>query len=1042
MKNISIAAFCGLLLVASLFALGAPNNKDWVLPIGNPFEREMFSSQNQTFINATVLPDGFIQYNSLSGLPKYTGAYLIEFPEEPASVHLAGNSNTPEEYAQTQTYAQWLLTKHAEYIGYISQTIPDFASRPRNDLVLALNGITVRLSAREADDIGKMHFAKKVSPMLMAETYLRESVPIIEASVLWNQGFSGAGVKVAVIDTGINYTHPDFALPEVGACFGEGCKVEGGYDLVNNDADPMDDHGHGTHVGATIAGNGTAGDGLPIFGVAPDATLYIYKVCMPVGGCPGEAIAGSYEYVLDPNQDLNMWDHLDVASMSLGGSSNDPNEPLALGANNMVEGGVIVVIAAGNSGSSFRTIGTPGTGKRVITVGATDKNNILASFSSRGPLNDGSVKPDVLAPGVNICAAEHGSAWASRRCIDQAHVSISGTSMATPHVSGLAALLLQKHPDWSPDEIKFLLRNGANTYAGGYSNEMNPFAMGHGRISTALSDTLPRPIIVELRKTIETGGTVQFEANVAAFGQEQIGPHQYRYDVAYIGPDYNHLWYLHEGMYDQSLRETGIVNIAEGENATITFAEINKTRFFPREGVFLVRLWINNSRNSDYFSFAVKYGYVLTPFDGDVYRDGFEIRGTILMPAEHRYEIAYAPNGTEDWTFEGISLENGGMQAVEDGRLGGFEPSPALPSGLYQFKLQVFNASDDAVYNMTPFAMIALQRDLPEGFPARYPLPVLHYGGSSGYNLYGNYLIPHAADVNNDGQTELSFVRHADDGERTEVAAISPENGQVIGSVQSPIDSFSLPNRFSLQVRDFGSGSPTDVFYNKEDPASSSKIMAQSQTGEVLWSADYLNSTPLMVPWGHNTFAVVADINRDGQDEMIFILDTNFNRSLFVTDMGGNVLDGWPVALPDCGAAYLMPSPAIGNFDADDELEIGYSGESSYTCLRPIPHGSPFGVAYLFDTDGSVMPGWPVDFYSYSSIGSPTSADLNGDGIDEFFVPSIGLWAFYANGSDVEGWPLMTDSYFAPAPSFADIDGDGSPDIIVQDAMNSTSESN
>ena len=325
----------------------------------------------------------------------------------------------------------------------------------------------------------------RIFPNTRVRSDLLQSVPQIEADQVWSytdaRGVSidGTGVRIGIIDTGVDYTHAD-----LGGCFGPGCKVEGGYDFVNNDSDPRDDHGHGTHVAATAAGNGTYLDAnnvrqrLP--GVAPGAKLWAYKVLDSSGLGYTSAIVAGIQRCADPNGDGNYADHLEVCSMSLGGYGN-PDDPQSLAVDTATANGVVFTIAAGNSGPSFGTVESPGCARRAITVAASCKTGEIgtnptcatpiASFSSRGPVTwtdaNGQAqtlaKPDLASPGVHICAAEFGSWFSASRCLDAGHISISGTSMATPHVAGVAALLRQAHPEMTPQQIKDTLVGSTRT---------------------------------------------------------------------------------------------------------------------------------------------------------------------------------------------------------------------------------------------------------------------------------------------------------------------------------------------------------------------------------------------------------------------------------------------------------------------------------------------------------------------------------------------------------------------------------------------------
>ena len=222
------------------------------------------------------------------------------------------------------------------------------------------------------------------------------------------------------------------------------------------------------------SGGGSGGDipgtGSGLRGVAPDAELYAYKVLDASGSGWTNDIIAAFEKVVDPNGDGDFSDHMDIASMSFGAGCWEydencgPDDPMSTAVDNMVDNGVVAVVAAGNNGPGKGSIGSPGTARKAITVGAVDKQKRLASFSSRGPVSWSGgylVKPDVVAPGVSICAAKYPDVSYGKDCFDETHLSISGTSMATPHVAGAAALLLQKNPSWNPADVKSALMIGA-----------------------------------------------------------------------------------------------------------------------------------------------------------------------------------------------------------------------------------------------------------------------------------------------------------------------------------------------------------------------------------------------------------------------------------------------------------------------------------------------------------------------------------------------------------------------------------------------------
>ncbi len=279
----------------------------------------------------------------------------------------------------------------------------------------------------------------------------------IGADSVWAAlGASGKGIRIGLLDTGIDYT--DSAL---GGGFGAGYKVAGGWNFVNNDSDPMDDNGHGTHV-AGIA----AADGPSLKGVAPLAILYAYKVLDSKGEGFSSLGIAALEKALDPDSDPATDDQLDILNLSLGGPG-DPADPFSQAVDNASASGVLCVVAAGNDGPSYQTIGSPGCATGALTVGACDNQDRVASFSSRGPTNTSfTLKPDLLAPGVDIISTMPGGSYQA----------MSGTSMATPHVTGAAALLKELHPTWTPAMLKSALMGAAKDLG------QDAWTQGKGRV--------------------------------------------------------------------------------------------------------------------------------------------------------------------------------------------------------------------------------------------------------------------------------------------------------------------------------------------------------------------------------------------------------------------------------------------------------------------------------------------------------------------------------------------------------------------------------
>jgi minor extracellular serine protease Vpr len=488
------------------------------------------------------------------------------------------------------------------------------------------------------DKLNNSRAVKAIYPDRKVHALLATSVSLIHASDAWQlqdsngNNVTGEGVLVAVLDTGVDYMHPD-----LGGGFGSGYKVVGGYDIVNNDTDPMDDYGHGTHIVGIVAANGS------LRGVAPDAKVLAYKVLDERG-------EGNVSDVID-GMGRAIEDGADILSMSFGRSDFlGSGVPLVWAIDNAIVSGVIVVVAAGNDGPGFETINSPASHEKVITVGAVGKGKFIIEvvsenkklesypmkfsphtsvtgeivyaglgypenfsssntgeivyaglgypenfsssntsftgkialikrgiltfeekvknayhagaigaivfnnefgnfhgtlgnesrisafsisqedgkylldlmnrttvvtrwnqaividydsvyyFSSLGPGPGYTIKPDIVAPGYHVNSTTRNGKYGKH----------AGTSIATPHVSGACALLLQLHPDWTPGMIKAALMNNAKDIGYGV------FEQGAGRVDVLKAATpefivTPPSIGVYVMKTTSSNKKIKVE---------------------------------------------------------------------------------------------------------------------------------------------------------------------------------------------------------------------------------------------------------------------------------------------------------------------------------------------------------------------------------------------------------------------------------------------------------------------------------------------------------------------------------------------------
>ncbi|KAF8698465.1 hypothetical protein HU200_035205 [Digitaria exilis] len=370
-------------------------------------------------------------------------------------------------------------------------------------------GFAARLTDEEAEAIKATDGCARLYPEVFLPLATTRSPGFLGLHLgnegFWSRSGFGHGVVIGILDTGILPSHPSFGDDGIqpppkgwkGTCefksiAGGGCnnKIIGarafGSAAVNSTAPPVDDAGHGTHTASTAAGNfvenanvrGNA-DGTAS-GMAPHAHLAIYKVCTRSRCSIMDIIAGL---------DAAVKDGVDVLSFSIGAYSGTQfnYDPIAIAAFKAMERGIFVSCAAGNAGPDPGTVGNGAPWMLTVAAGTMDRaiRTNVTFFSSRGPskASPGILKPDITGPGMNILAAWAPSESHTEFSDGGADLSFfveSGTSMSTPHLSGIAALLKSLHPDWSPAAIKDEQYRHATFYAmgAGYANPALAFDPG------------------------------------------------------------------------------------------------------------------------------------------------------------------------------------------------------------------------------------------------------------------------------------------------------------------------------------------------------------------------------------------------------------------------------------------------------------------------------------------------------------------------------------------------------------------------------------
>ncbi|SES41175.1 peptidoglycan-binding protein [Salipaludibacillus aurantiacus] len=435
---------------------------------------------------------------------------IIELTDTPLAVKKS-EADENKTVFETAAAEKELRDEAEAFLNYLENKGIDYSGLERFEEIF--NGFSMEVSARDIEKLAQFDGVTGVYPDQEYEVLFEDDDDYeptydenktIEVSQLWDLGLTGAGIKIGVIDTGIDYHHPD--LEDA---------YKGGKNYVNDgQTTPLEGHGsvtttHGTNVSGIIAGRGSEED-KGVKGVAFESDLYVYRVI-------DNNDRGRTADLLKALEQASA-DSLDILNLSLSSKVNEADTPLTRAINQTVKSGMVVVVANGNAGPGPMTVGDPGTAASAISVAAASLRNgaeSLAPFSSRGPVNGTyDIKPDIIAPGYSVYSATSLSR-ANTDDYSQAYGYYNGTSMAAPFITGVAALLLEADRSQTAQDIKAKIMNTGVLFDGGGVNEIGAGAVRAMKaletpVTATVQDTIRYRQGEENKELVHRTGSINF----------------------------------------------------------------------------------------------------------------------------------------------------------------------------------------------------------------------------------------------------------------------------------------------------------------------------------------------------------------------------------------------------------------------------------------------------------------------------------------------------------------------------------------------------
>jgi hypothetical protein len=825
----------------------------------------------------------------------------------------------------------------------------------------------------------------------------------IDAGSAWDTS-TGSGIVVAVVDTGIDDTHPDIAA-------NVSTKLDWNY--ITNAPGAIDDNGHGTHVSGTIAAVGN--NGIGVIGVAWNAKIMAVKGLNSDGEGADSTLALCLEYAANNGAD--------VINNSWGGGYS---QTIADAINYAYDMGMVVVAAAGNDSSDVGSF-YPANLWDVITVAATDPYDNQAYFSNFGQ------KIDVAAPGVDILSLQ-ASGTALGTVVTPGYMRLSGTSMAAPHVSGLAALILSQHPDYSNEDVRQAIRTSATplgTAAAPGADNFDP-DFGYGRIDCAQAMAVSS--VLEAKISSPANGSA-YAAAVTVTGVAQ-GAGLASWVLQYALSTNTSSWTTIASGTAPVSGTLGTFDAGKFANGTyiirLTALNAAGNAFTDRTGVLVETAAITNPALGLGITSATTFkpGAVV-PIVGTVAGEGFQSY-KVEWSRQLRFEM--------NWLATGVTLAGQGQSPVNGATLAQWDTSSLTEAGYYFIRLTEVSTYFTNVVTTTVY----LEPDL---YSTEWPkflntttglglLPAANADGST------RLLVPSSSGLwtlplSGNPQQQNGCCATANG---IAVANINGASGDeaIIGTTQE-VDVVSQDGTFQIFT-------PSPVENMTSYPTGVADLNGDSQLEAFAVGVNPINQAVYLYGWhsdgtplggnfplqasdraNQSTSAymarfLTADIRGDGNNELVLpddVTNNSWTLRLFAAD---GALQTWAAPVFS-GAPEAL---AAADLDNNGQLEV-------IAVSVDVVNGQV--TLHVLQPDGSERAGWPVQIPFYGTSNAALAVgDLNRDGQKEIVCSvEAEVNVFTSSGASLSAaWPLTTQyiGVFGPV-LIADIDGDGYPEILT-----------